>query len=67
MLEIDQIIEKIAQLVKNGIDSDYKLFLFGSKARETYDHKAGIDIGILSENPLRARQINAIKEKIVSV
>ena len=64
MLEIDQIIEKIAQLVKNEIGNDYKLFLFGSRTRETYDPKADIDIGILSENPLRARQMNAIKEKI---
>ena len=64
MLKIDQIIEKIAQLVKNEIGNDYKFFLFGSRTRETYDPKADIDIGILSENPLRARQMNAIKEKI---
>jgi predicted nucleotidyltransferase len=64
MTDVERIIKQVADVVKSQVSGDYRLFLFGSRAVESPDHRADIDIGILADRPLSARQMVTIKEKI---
>ena len=62
--KIKPILESIYLIVKETVECDYQLFLFGSRAMGTNDNKADIDVGIIPENYLSPIQIQKIKEKI---
>lgn len=65
--DIPSIIKLIAKIVNDEISDDYKLFLFGSRAKENCNEKADIDIGILPESPIRSRQMQTIREKLEEI
>ncbi len=64
MTQVEWIIEQVAKIVKEKMNGDYRLFLFGSRANDTCDERADIDIGILSDRPLSTEQMYTIKEEI---
>lgn len=64
MTDISGIIEKVEKIIREEMDCDYRLFLFGSRVKDYFHEKSDIDIGILSEKPLAAIQLFSIKEKI---
>ncbi|MCH7613726.1 MAG: nucleotidyltransferase domain-containing protein [Candidatus Marinimicrobia bacterium] len=67
MTDISQIIKSIAKIVQEELSNNYKLFLFGSRVKDTCDEKADIDIGILGDGKLSAMQMLSIKDKIEEI
>ena len=67
MSNISQILDQISAVVKKEVNSPYQLFLFGSRATVTNDDKSDIDIGIMPDMSLSARQLQAIREKIEEI
>ena len=66
-LKIEKIITHAAAIVKEELDSNYKLFLFGSRAKNVHDEKSDIDIGVLSDTKLTAKQILTIQAKLEKI
>lgn len=64
MTDISLIIDKITQIVQEEVSTAFQLYLFGSRANDSPDEKADIDIGILSDSPLTAGQMQSIKERV---
>jgi len=67
MSNISQILDQISAVVKKEVNVPYQLFLFGSRATVTNDDKSDIDIGIIPDMSLSARQLQAIREKIEEI
>ncbi|NQT98214.1 MAG: nucleotidyltransferase domain-containing protein [Candidatus Marinimicrobia bacterium] len=67
MTDISLIIEKVKKIIQKEVDCDYRLFLFGSRAKDFFHEKSDIDIGILSDGPLDAIQMFSIKDKIAEI
>jgi predicted nucleotidyltransferase len=65
--DISSIIKIIAKIVSEEINGDYRLFLFGSRAKENCNEKSDIDVGILSDHLINANQMLSIKEKIEEI
>ena len=59
-----EIIEKVAKIVRREVKQEFRLFLFGSRAEKTNDVRSDVDIGILAGNPINAKQLFTIREKI---
>ena len=59
-----EIIEKVAKIVRREVKQEFRLFLFGSRAEKTNDVRSDVDIGILAGNPISAKQLFTIREKI---
>ncbi len=59
-----KIIMDVAVIVDGELNSNYKLFLFGSRAKGLHHEKSDIDIGIISDTPITAKQMLMIQEKI---
>jgi predicted nucleotidyltransferase len=59
-----EIIQKVAKIVRQEVKQDFRLFLFGSRADETNDARSDVDIGILAGNPISAKSLFTIREKI---
>ena len=59
-----EIIEKVAKIVRQEVKQDFRLFLFGSRADKTNDARSDVDIGILAGNPISAKSLFTIREKI---
>jgi len=66
-VKLDEIIKHVARIVKEELDSNYKLFLFGSRAKNKHDEKSDIDIGILSDKQITAKQMLTIQEKLEQI
>ncbi len=64
MLNIVQIIKRVTKIVQEELNCNYELFLFGSRAKDTCDERADIDIGILSDTPISPKQMFSIREKL---
>jgi len=62
--DINHLLHSISRIVKENVSCEYQLFLFGSRATVTNDIKADIDIGIIPNKKLSARQLQNIKENI---
>ena len=65
--KINLILDSIAMIVKENVEGEYQLFLFGSRAIGAHDDKADIDVGILPEKSLMPVQIQNIKDKIFEI
>ena len=61
---IHPIIDRIAEIVRREMRENYRLFLFGSRAGDGHDSKADIDIGIIAEKPVEAKNMVKIKERL---
>ena len=59
-----EIIQKVAKIVRREVKQEFRLFLFGSRAEKTNDVRSDVDIGILAGNPISAKQLFTIREKI---
>ena len=59
--------DSISAVVKEELDSKYQLFLFGSRAKDVHNEKSDIDIGILSDTKLTAKQILTIQAKLEQI
>jgi len=55
MSNIQSILKQIAMIVKKEMNTEYQLFLFGSRASGGHDSKADIDIGISADKPVEAK------------
>ena len=67
MSEIKSILKQIAMIVKKEMNTEYQLFLFGSRASGGHDSKADIDIGISADKPVEAKTMVNIKEKLEQI
>ena len=65
--KINLILGAVAMIVKENVEGEYQLFLFGSRATGAHDDKADIDVGILPEKSLMPVQIQNIKDKIFEI
>lgn len=65
--DINSILTSIYFIVKENLECEYKLFLFGSRASGTNSDKADIDVGIIPEQPLSSTQIHIIKDRIENI
>ncbi len=59
-----EIIERVAKIVSQEVSQEFRLFLFGSRADKTNDARSDVDIGILAGNPISAKSLFTIREKI---
>ena len=59
-MKFEEIIKDAAAIVDEELNSKYRLFLFGSRAKKTHDEKSDIDIGIFADTPITAKQIITI-------
>ncbi len=59
-----EISKEVAKIVRREVKLDFRLFLFGSRADKTNDARSDVDIGILAGNPINAKQLFTIREKI---
>ena len=62
--DINHLLFSISRIVKENVSCEYQLFLFGSRVTGTNDIKADIDIGIIPNKKLSARQLQNIKESL---
>ena len=62
--DINHLLHSISRIVKENVSCEYQLFLFGSRVTGTNDIKADIDIGIIPNKKLSARQLQNIKESL---
>ncbi len=62
-----KIIMDVARIVAGELKTNYQLFLFGSRAKGLHDDKSDIDIGIISDRKITAKQILMIQEKIEKI
>ena len=62
-----KIIMDVAVIVDGELNSNYQLFLFGSRAKGLHHEKSDIDIGIISDTPITAKQMLMIQEKIEQI
>jgi predicted nucleotidyltransferase len=66
-MQPEEIIKQIAEIIGGELKSNYRLFLFGSRAQRTHDEKSDIDIGIISQAPITGKQMMAIQDKIEQI
>ncbi len=66
-MKFEKIIAHAAAIVDEELGSKYQLFLFGSRAKDVHDEKSDIDIGVLSDTKLTAKQILAIQGKLEQI
>jgi predicted nucleotidyltransferase len=59
-----EISKEVAKIVRREVKLDFRLFLFGSRADKTNDARSDVDIGILAGNPISAKSLFTIREKI---
>ena len=64
---IQPILDRIAEIVRQEMKENYRLFLFGSRAGDGHDAKADIDIGIMAEKPIEARTMVNIKDRLEQI
>ncbi len=62
-----KIIMDVARIVEGELKTNYQLFLFGSRVKGLHDDKSDIDIGIISDRKITAKQILMIQEKIEKI
>jgi uncharacterized protein len=66
-MNFEEIIADAAKIVNNELNDEYQLFLFGSRAKDAHDEKSDIDIGIISDTRLTAKQILTIQDKLEQI
>jgi predicted nucleotidyltransferase len=66
-VNIQPILDRIAEIVRQEMKGNYRLFLFGSRAGDGHDSKADIDIGIIADKPVEARTMVTIKESLEQI
>jgi len=66
-MKFEKIVKNIARIVNSELNCSYRLFLFGSRAAGIHDEKSDIDIGIVSDTPITARQMMTIQEKLEQI
>ena len=66
-MDIKEILRQAALIISNELEGGYRLFLFGSRAKETGTDKSEIDIGILSNTPISGKQLLTIQEKLEKI
>ena len=66
-MNIKNILKQISSIVADELTGDYQLFLFGSRAKDLYDDKSDIDIGIISNARITGKQLLSIQEKLEQI
>jgi uncharacterized protein len=64
---IQPILDRIAENVRQEMTGNYRLFLFGSRTSDGHDPKADIDIGIIADKPVEAKTMVNIKERLEQI
>ncbi len=66
-MDIEEILRQAALIISSELEGSYRLFLFGSRAKDTSSDKSDIDIGILSNTRITGKQILTIQEKLEQI
>ena len=66
-MDIKEILRQAALIISNELEGSYRLFLFGSRAKDTNSEKSDIDIGIMSNTRISGKQLLTIQEKLEQI
>jgi uncharacterized protein len=66
-MDIEEILRQAALIISKELEGSYRLFLFGSRAKEVSSDKSDIDIGILANTRITGRQMLTIQEKLEQI
>jgi len=57
----------VSKIVVDELSGNYRLFLFGSRATGHHHEKSDIDIGILFDGVITAKQMQNIQDKLEAI
>ncbi|GAB6909958.1 DNA polymerase beta domain protein region [Desulfosarcina cetonica] len=66
-MDIQEILRQAALIISDELEGNYRLFLFGSRAKGTGSDKSDIDIGVISNTRITGRQLLKIQEKLEQI
>lgn len=66
-MDIEEILRQAALIIRKELEGSYRLFLFGSRAKDTSSDRSDIDIGILSNTRITAKQLLTIQERLEQI
>jgi predicted nucleotidyltransferase len=66
-MDIKEILRQAALIISNELDGRCRLFLFGSRAKDTSNDKSDIDIGVISKTRITGKQLLTIQEKLEQI
>ena len=66
-MDIKEILRQAALIISNELEEHCRLFLFGSRAKDTSNDKSDIDIGIISKTRITGKQLLTIQEKLEQI
>lgn len=66
-MDIEEILKQAALIISSELEGTYRLFLFGSRAKDISSDRSDIDIGILSDTRITAKQLLTIQEKLEQI
>ncbi|MBF0235432.1 MAG: nucleotidyltransferase domain-containing protein [Desulfamplus sp.] len=58
------LLPEISKVIAEELGGNYRLFLFGSRATGRHHEKSDIDIGIMSDGLITAKQMQNIKDNL---
>ncbi len=67
IMKIEEILRKTALIIGNELEGNYRLFLFGSRAKGMCNEKSDIDIGIMPDSRISGKQWLTIQEKLEQI
>ena len=65
--KVESIVLKIQSIVADQVEGDYKLFLFGSRAKGKSMERSDIDIAIMTNEKMDASILAKIREEIENI
>ena len=65
--DVDHILPSISRIIADELNGCYKLFLFGSRATGRHHARSDIDLGIMSDGSMTAKQMQNVLEKLESL
>ncbi|MBF0200639.1 MAG: nucleotidyltransferase domain-containing protein [Desulfamplus sp.] len=65
--DINHLLYAVSKIVAEELSGDYRLFLFGSRATGHHHQKSDIDIGILFDGVITAKQMQNIQDQLEAI
>ena len=62
--ELEWVFERISQIIAEHMNVNYQLILFGSRARNDYNARSDIDIGIISDTRIKPGIMFAMRDEL---
>lgn len=66
-MQIQEILNQVSAIVADELVDNFRVFMFGSRAKGIGHEKSDIDIGIISATPITGKHFLAIQEKIEQI